>query len=65
MSLLPFLHRVAAGQNLSSEEAHEAMSVLLEGRASEAHIAGFMVALKMKGETGAEPAHGQQLPGWT
>jgi anthranilate phosphoribosyltransferase len=56
MSLLPFLHRVAAGQNLSSEEAHQAMSVLLEGGASEAHIAGFLVALKMKGETGAELA---------
>src|SRR5207253_3492916 len=48
--------RVAASQNPSSEEAHQAMSVLLEGGASEAHIAGFLVALKMKGETGAELA---------
>src|SRR5713101_6398396 len=56
MSLLPFLHRVAAGEDLSAEEAHAAMSVLLEGGASEAHIAGFLVALKMKGETGAELA---------
>ncbi len=56
MSLLPFLHRVAAGEDLSADEAHQAMSVLLEGGASEAHIAGFLVALKMKGETGAELA---------
>ncbi len=32
------------------------MSVLLEGQASEAEIAGFVVALKMKGETAAELA---------
>jgi anthranilate phosphoribosyltransferase len=56
MSLLPYLHRVAAGSDLSSEEAHQAMSVLLEGQAGEAEIAGFLVALKMKGETAAELA---------
>ena len=31
MSLLPYLHRVAAGSSLSAEEAHQAMGVLLEG----------------------------------
>ena len=56
MSLLPYLHRVAAGSDLSGEEAHQAMSVLLEGEAGEAEIAGFLVALKMKGETAAELA---------
>lgn len=56
MSLLPFLHRVASGENLSAEEAHAAMSVLLEGGASEAQIAGFLVALRMKGETAPELA---------
>ena len=56
MSLVPFLHRVVAGDSLSSEEAHQAMSVLLEGGATEAHIAGFLVALKIKGETAAELA---------
>jgi anthranilate phosphoribosyltransferase len=56
MSLLPYLHRVAAGSDLSASEAHEAMGVLLEGQASEAEIAGFLVALKMKGETAAELA---------
>ncbi|PYT13487.1 MAG: anthranilate phosphoribosyltransferase [Acidobacteria bacterium] len=56
MSLLPFLHRVASGENLSAEEAHAAMSVLLEGGASDAQIAGFLVALRMKGETAPELA---------
>jgi anthranilate phosphoribosyltransferase len=56
MSLLPYLHRVAAGSGLSSEEARQAMGVLLEGQAGEAEIAGFLVALKMKGETAAEIA---------
>lgn len=56
MSLIPFLHRVAAGSDLSAEEAHQAMSALLEGRAGEAEIAGFLIALKMKGETAVELA---------
>jgi len=56
MSLLPYLHRVAAGSDLQSEEAQQAMGVLLEGGAGEAEIAGFLVALKMKGETAAELA---------
>jgi anthranilate phosphoribosyltransferase len=56
MSLLPFVHRAAAGADLSAEEAWHAMSVLLAGDATEAQIAGFLVALKMKGETAAELA---------
>jgi anthranilate phosphoribosyltransferase len=56
MPLTLFLHRVAAGANLSSEEAFQAMSALLEGASSESVIAGFLVALKMKGETAAELA---------
>jgi anthranilate phosphoribosyltransferase len=56
MSLLPFLHRTTAGADLSSEEAYQAMSVLLAGEAGETLIAAFLVALKMKGETAAELA---------
>jgi anthranilate phosphoribosyltransferase len=56
MSLVPFLHHAAAGHHLTFEEAHEAMTVLLEGRAGEAEIAGFLVALRMKGETASELA---------
>jgi anthranilate phosphoribosyltransferase len=56
MSLVPFLHRAVAGGDLSSTEAHQAMTVLLEGGATEAQIAGFLVALKLKGETAVELA---------
>ena len=56
MSLVPFLHRVTSGADLTSEEAHQAMTVLLDGGASEAVISGFLVALKIKGETAAELA---------
>jgi len=56
MSLVPFLHRVASGESLASAEAYEVMGVLLEGNASEAAMAGFLVALRMKGETASELA---------
>lgn len=56
MPLTPFLHRVAAGAHLSSEDAFQAMSALLEGSSSESVIAGFLIALKMKGETAEELA---------
>jgi anthranilate phosphoribosyltransferase len=51
MSLLPYLHRVADRQNLSSADALEAMHIILTGGARAAQIAGFLVALRMKGET--------------
>jgi len=51
MPLLPYLHRVADRQNLNSAEALEAMRIILEGGATPAQIAGFLVALRMKGET--------------
>ncbi|MGA2135469.1 MAG: anthranilate phosphoribosyltransferase [Bryobacteraceae bacterium] len=51
MSLLAYLHRVAERRNLSSEEAREAMHSILSGEATQAQIAGFLVALRMKGET--------------
>ncbi len=54
MSLLPFLHHVAESRDLSEGEARGAMLAILEGAASAAQIAGFLVALRMKGETAAE-----------
>ena len=51
MSLLPYLHRVADRRNLSSAEALEAMHIILSGHATAPQIAGFLVALRMKGET--------------
>lgn len=51
MSLLPYLHRVTDRRNLSSAEALEAMHIILSGQATAPQIAGFLVALRMKGET--------------
>jgi anthranilate phosphoribosyltransferase len=56
VSLKPFLHRVTSGEHLSSADAHCAMSVILEGGATEATLAAFLIALRMKGETSAELA---------
>lgn len=56
MTLLPFLHRVAERSDLSTEEARQAMAVLLEGSASPSEVAAFLVALRMKGETANELA---------
>jgi len=54
MSLVEYLHRIVAGQNLSEEQAHEAMMTILRGEASTPQIAAFLVGLRMKGETVAE-----------
>jgi anthranilate phosphoribosyltransferase len=54
MSLIPYLHIVAAKRDLSAREAEEAMAVILSGTASTAQIAAFLVALRMKGETAEE-----------
>ena len=51
MPLVPFLQRVSERQDLSSEDARAAMETILDGQASPAQIAGFLVALRMKGET--------------
>jgi anthranilate phosphoribosyltransferase len=54
MAFLPFLHRVSDGERLSEADAREAMSLILSGHASTAQIAGFLVAIKMRGESGEE-----------
>jgi anthranilate phosphoribosyltransferase len=56
VSLLPFIQRVSSGERLSHDDAHRAMSVLLEGEASATLTAAFLIALKMKGETAEELA---------
>lgn len=56
MSLIPYLHQVSARESLSVEQAHDAMLLLLEGGVPDALVAGFLVALRMKGETAAELA---------
>jgi anthranilate phosphoribosyltransferase len=52
--LLPFLHKIAAGEDLSTAEAHSAMLAILEGEASTAQISAFLMGLRVKGETHEE-----------
>jgi anthranilate phosphoribosyltransferase len=54
MSLLPYLHRAVARENLSADDARAAMSIILSGGASVPQISAFLVALRMKGETAME-----------
>jgi len=48
------LNKVVAGENLTESEAMLVMEEIMEGRATPAQIAGFLTALKLKGETVAE-----------
>ncbi len=45
------LKKMLAGQDLTSDEMHQAMRVLMTGKADDVQIAGFLTALSMKGET--------------
>jgi len=52
--LLPYLHRVAARENLSSDDARQAMLDILSGEATTPQIAAFLIGLRTKGETSDE-----------
>jgi anthranilate phosphoribosyltransferase len=52
--LLPFLHKIAAGEDLSADEARQAMLAILSGSASTPQISAFLMGLRMKGETPEE-----------
>lgn len=45
------LAKLVAGNDLSVEEAKKAQEIILTGRATDAQIAAFLTALRMKGET--------------
>src|SRR3989440_1223475 len=45
------IDRIASGTDLSSDEAAEVLGEIMTGNASEAQAAGFLVALRTKGET--------------
>jgi anthranilate phosphoribosyltransferase len=48
------LEKLTRHEDLTSDEAGAAMTVIMEGRAAPADIAGFLVALAMKGERPVE-----------
>ncbi|BDG60636.1 anthranilate phosphoribosyltransferase [Caldinitratiruptor microaerophilus] len=49
--LRTLIARVAEGQNLTEEEASQAMEALMAGEATPAQMAALLVALRLKGET--------------
>ena len=56
MSVKEALGKLVLGENLTRDEARAAMRSLVEGEATPSQIAGFAVALRMKGETPEEVA---------
>jgi len=51
-----YLEQLVAREDLGFDRAHEAMGVIMRGEASPTEVAGFLVALRTKGETPAEIA---------
>lgn len=56
MNVREALGQLVSGRDLTREEAMSAMQSLAEGEATPAQIAGFAIALRMKGETPEEIA---------
>jgi anthranilate synthase/phosphoribosyltransferase len=52
--LKPFIAKAINRTDLSTEEAQEAMNIIMSGQATPAQIGAYLVALRMKGETIAE-----------
>ncbi len=51
MNWVEVLGPLTEGRDLTAALAHDAMAEILAGEATSAHIAGFAIALRMKGET--------------
>ncbi len=51
-----FLNSLIDGHNLTTHEAQEAMNAIMSGEVTSAQIAGFLIALKVKGEVAEEVA---------
>jgi anthranilate phosphoribosyltransferase len=49
--LKPYIAKAVNRQNLSATEAEEAMTIIMTGQATQAQIGGYLIALRMKGET--------------
>ncbi len=49
--LKPFIAKLMHREDLSAEEAEQAMQIIMSGQATDAQIGGYLIALRMKGET--------------
>jgi anthranilate phosphoribosyltransferase len=50
------MNHIVAGRDLSAERMHQAMTAIMTGQATAAQIGGFLIAMRMKGETVPEIA---------
>ncbi len=50
-ALNPFIAQAAAGEPLSRQQAREAFTIMMNGEATDAQIAGLLMALRVRGET--------------
>jgi len=55
------LQKVIEGNDLSSDEARSVMETIMNGEATDAQIGGFLVAMRLKGETVGEIASFAQV----
>jgi anthranilate phosphoribosyltransferase len=51
-----YLERICAHEDLGFEGAHEAMGIIMRGEATPAEISGFLVGMRVKGESPGEIA---------
>jgi anthranilate phosphoribosyltransferase len=54
--LKPYIARVAQGETLSEAESSEAFDIIMSGEATPSQIGGFLMALRVRGETVEEIA---------
>ena len=55
-AMKPFLQKLASGQPLQRAEAEEAFGIIMSGEATPSQIGGFLMALRLRGETTPEIA---------
>ena len=51
MHIQQALHKLLNKQNLGADEMREVMRLIMSGKATDAQIGGFLIALRCKGET--------------
>lgn len=61
MDMQAAIRAVTEGRDLSSEEMQQVMRIIMTGEASDAQIGGFLIGLRMKGETVDEIAAAAQV----
>lgn len=49
--LKPYITKIMHREDLTVEEAEQAMQIIMSGQATDAQIGGYLIALRMKGET--------------